>query len=132
MWVKTDIMTLPIEERLTYDESENLFFINFEGHSVKSSKEIQHIEEEVTKILSPLGKKVYAIVNYDNFTILPELVDEYTEMVKHIVDKFYTGVTRYTTSTFLRAKLGDALKKRDVAPYLFESSQEARRALGKD
>lgn len=90
------------------------------------------IEKEATKILSPIGKKVYAIVHYDNFTILPELVDEYTEMVKHIVNKFYIGVTRYTTSTFLRAKLGDALKKRDVAPYLFESSQEAKRALGKE
>jgi hypothetical protein len=29
-------------------------------------------------------------------------------------------------------KLGDALKKRDVAPYIFESSEEAKRALGKD
>jgi hypothetical protein len=64
--------------------------------------------------------------------ILPELVDEYTDMVKHLVDRYYTGVTRYTTSTFLRMKLGDALQKRDVAPHIYESGAEARRALKTD
>ena len=79
-----------------------------------------------------MGKKVYTIVNYDNFTILPDIVDQYTDLVKYLVDRYYTGVTRYTTSTFLRMKLGDALEKRDVAPHIYESSQEARQALGKE
>jgi len=79
-----------------------------------------------------LGKKVYTIVNYDNFTILPDLVDEYTEMVKYLVTKYYSAVTRYTTSTFLRMKLGDAMQKRNLAPHIYESSEEARRALGKE
>jgi propionate CoA-transferase len=78
-----------------------------------------------------LGKKVYTIVNYDNFFILPDVIDEYTETVKYLVENYYSGVSRYTTSTFLRMKLGDALKKRDVAPYIFESSEEAKKALGK-
>ncbi len=60
------------------------------------------------------------------------MLDEYTDMVKYLVDNYYTGVSRYTTSTFLRMKLGDALKKRDVAPYIFESSEEAKKALGKE
>ncbi|MGD9077589.1 MAG: hypothetical protein PVJ69_20380, partial [Desulfobacteraceae bacterium] len=83
------------------------------------------------KIVKPLGKKVYTIVNYDNFFILPDVIDEYTETVKYLVENYYSGVSRYTTSTFLRMKLGDALKKRDVAPYIFESSEEAKKALGK-
>jgi propionate CoA-transferase len=83
----------------------------------------------VEKIVAPLDKKVYTIVNYDNFTILPDIVDEYTDMVKYLVDTYYSGVTRYTTSTFLRMKLGDALKKRDVAPHIYESSAEAKERL---
>jgi propionate CoA-transferase len=63
---------------------------------------------------------------------LPEVVDEYTDMVKYLVDHYYSGVTRYTTSTFLRMKLGDALKRRDVAPHIYESSDEARQALRKE
>ena len=84
------------------------------------------------KIVAPVNQKVYTIVNYDNFTILPDIVDAYTDMVKYLVNNFYSGVTRYTTSTFLRLKLGDALKKRDVAPHIYESGEEARRALKKE
>jgi propionate CoA-transferase len=80
-------------------------------------------------MLEPLGKKVYTIVNYDHFTIHPELLDDYTEMVKGLVDRFYSGVTRYTTSAFSRMKIGDALKKRQLAPHIYESREEAGMAL---
>jgi len=130
MGLREDLLTLTPEERLIYDPSENLFFVNFEGHSIKTRQDIQDVKKAVEKILAPLGKKVHTIVNYDNFAILPDLVDEYTEMVKYLVNKYYSEVTRYTTSTF-RMKLGDALQKRGVKPHTYESSEEARDALKK-
>lgn len=129
MDLKADLLTLTLDERLTYDPTENLFFVNFEGYSIQSSQDVQAVKDAVERIVSPLGKTVYTIVNYDNFTLMPDIVDEYTDMVKHLVDHYYSGVTRYTTSTFLRMKLGDALQKRDVAPHIYESSKEARQAL---
>lgn len=129
MGLRDILLTIPLESRLIYDPGENLFFVNFEGFSVKSKDEIRRIRDAVEKILSPLQRKVYTIVNYDNFTILPDLVDEYAEMVKALIDRYYSGVTRYTTSAFLRMKLGDALRKRDVAPHIYESPEEALRAL---
>jgi propionate CoA-transferase len=48
-------------------------------------------------------------------------------MVKRLEERFYTRVTRFSTSGFLRAKLGDALKRRDVAPHVYESKEEALR-----
>ncbi|MGB5618424.1 MAG: acyl CoA:acetate/3-ketoacid CoA transferase [Desulfobacterales bacterium] len=129
MGLKDDLLTLQLADRLTYDPRENLFFVNFEGFAVNTRELVDEIRAAVENILKPLGRKVYTIVNYDNFDILPELVDEYTDMVKYLVDRYYTGVTRYTTSTFLRMKLGDALQRRDVAPHIYESSQEARQAL---
>ena len=131
MDLKNDLLTLTLAERLTYDAAENLFFVNFEGFAVKTHQEVEDIREAVEKIVAPLSQKVYTIVNYDNFTILPDILDEYTDMVKYLVDNFYSGVTRYTTSTFLRMKLGDALKKRDVAPHIYESGKEAQQALRK-
>jgi len=125
------LLAIPLEERLIYDPAENLFFVNFEGHSIKTRKDIRDAKETVEKILAPMGKKVHTIVNYDNFTIVPDLVDEYTDMVKYLVNKYYTDVTRYTTSTFLRMKLGDALQKRGVKPHIYESHEEAHRALKK-
>jgi propionate CoA-transferase len=85
----------------------------------------------VDKILIPLSHKVDAIVNYDNFEIEPDLVGEYTDTVKNIVETYYTSVTRYTASTFLRMKLGEALKERNVASHIYESMEEARQALKK-
>jgi hypothetical protein len=65
----------------------------------------------VAECLKPIGHKVNAIVNYDRFSILPELVDDYIAMVKGVVERHYHGVTRYTSNTFLRVKLGEALEK---------------------
>jgi propionate CoA-transferase len=129
MGLKDDLLTLTLEERLTYDPKENLFFVNFEGFAVKTMQDVQDIRDAVERIVLPLGKKVYTIVNYDNFSISPDIIDAYTEMVKYLVDRYYSGVTRYTTSTFLRMKLGDALQQRDVAPHIYESREEARQAL---
>ena len=56
-------------------------------------------------------------------------IEAYTDMVKYLVDRYYSGVSRYTTSAFLRMKPGDALKRRSVAPYTYESREEAREAL---
>jgi propionate CoA-transferase len=128
MGIKDEILSIPVEERLTYNPEENIFFVNFENLYVKSHDDIQKIQYLVEKMLKPLGRKVYTIVNYDNFNILPELVDEYSDMVKYVM-QFYEKVTRYTTSTFLRMKLGEELEKRDVAPYIYESRVDAGKAL---
>ena len=132
MGLKDDLLTLRLEDRFTYEPAENLFFVNFERFTVDSNQTVRAVKDAVERMLSPLKKKVYTIVNYDNFRISPELVDEYTDMVKYLVDHYYSGVTRYTTSAFLRMKLGDALRKRDVAPHIYESSAEARQALTQD
>ncbi|MGC1744659.1 MAG: acyl CoA:acetate/3-ketoacid CoA transferase, partial [Pseudolabrys sp.] len=83
----------------------------------------------VTDRVAPLGKRVNAIVNYDNFTIDLALLDKYSAMVRGLMDKYYAEVTRYTTSGFLRMKLGDALEKRGVAPHIYESAAEAEKNL---
>jgi propionate CoA-transferase len=127
--LREDLLTLKLEDRFTYDPSENLFFVNLEGFSVSDHHTIAKIQNAVEKILGSVGRKVFTIVNYDNFRILPELVDEYTGMVKYLVDNYYSGVTRYTTSAFLRVKLGDAMQKRNVAPQIYASPQEAKKAL---
>jgi propionate CoA-transferase len=129
MGLKDDLLSLPLEERLTYDPGENLFFVNFEGFAVKSGEDVERIRAAVEEILVPLGAKVYTIVNYDNFTIAPDVVDAYTDMVQYLVNRFYYATTRYTTSTFLRMKLGEALSRRNVAPHIYQSREEARRAL---
>jgi propionate CoA-transferase len=126
MGLREDMLSIPLDQRFTYDPQQNLFFVNFERFSVRSRAEIRAIVKAVEDQLLPLGHRVYAIVNYDNFTILPELLDEYSAAVGSLVDRFYSGVSRYTTSGFLRIKLGEALEKRGVAPHIFQSAAEAQ------
>ena len=125
MGLRDMMLALPLEHRFTYDAQQNMMFINFEGYTIRSVADIAAVREEVERIAAPLQHRIYAIVNYDNFTILPDVLDAYTDMVKGLMDRFYSGVTRYTTSSFLRMKLGEALSQRSVAPYIYESSEEA-------
>ncbi|WP_296226955.1 acyl CoA:acetate/3-ketoacid CoA transferase [Ralstonia sp. UBA689] len=129
MGLREELLALPLEARFSYDAKTNHFFLNFEGLTVRNHDDVERIREQVASWMEPLGKRVFAIVNYDNFTVLPDVMDEYVEMVRSVVDRFYRGVTRYTTSGFLRAKLGHALEARDVAPHIFESEEEANQAL---
>jgi propionate CoA-transferase len=63
------------------------------------------------------------VVNYDNFRIDPELVDAYAAMVRDLERDWYTEVSRYTGSAFLRMKLGGALERAGVRPHLFERAE---------
>ena len=129
MGLRDHLLSIPLDQRFTYDPQQNIFFVNFERFSVRSRGEIRAIVNAVENKLTSLGHRVYAIVNYDNFFILPELLDEYSAAVRGLVDRFYSGVSRYTTSGFLRIKLGEALERRGVAPHIFESAAEAQSDL---
>lgn len=132
MGLKEDLLAIPLEQRLTYDPADNLFFVNFEGFSVKTAEDVDQVRRAVERILAPLGEKVYTIVNYDNFYIAPNLTDQYSAMVRGLVERYYSGVTRYTTSAFLRMKLSEALGRREGTAQIFASAEQARRALKRD
>jgi propionate CoA-transferase len=125
MGLRTDILRMPLERRITYNAAQNILFINFEGHVVRTNRDVEHIRRIVEETVQPLGRKVYVVVNYERFTISPDVLVDYSTMVSDLVERFYVDATRYTTSAFLRAKLGDALTARAVAPHIYESADEA-------
>jgi propionate CoA-transferase len=130
MGLRRDLLDIPLEQRLSYDPQQNLFFVDFEGLAVRSADDIARIRAAIDARLAPLGHRVDAVVNYDRFSIVPELVDDYVEMVKGLMEARYGDVTRYAGNSFLRMKLGEALEKRSIAPQFYESASEARRGLG--
>jgi propionate CoA-transferase len=84
----------------------NLLFINFEGLRVDDAADIDEIERTVADKVQPLGRKVNVVVNYDHFSIRPELIDAYGAMVQRLQARWYEQVTRYAASGFLKARLG--------------------------
>jgi propionate CoA-transferase len=126
MDLREGMLSIPVDQRFTLDDQHNLFFVNLERFALRSRTDIEAIALAVEAKLGGLNRRVYAIVNYDNFSIVPELLDEYSAMVRGLTDRFYSGLSRYTTSGFLRIKLGEALEKRGVAAHIFESAEEAQ------
>jgi propionate CoA-transferase len=129
MGLRGQMVALPFDARFMYDVSQNTLFINFEGFAIKSLETVRAVARKVESICQPLGKRVHAVVNYEGFEIDRDVEDAWAESVREIVERHYDRVTRYTTSAFQRAKLGDALARRKLAPHVFESQEEALAAL---
>src|SRR5436190_4218904 len=105
MNLRERMLAVPLAERVEYDARSNVLFVNFEGLGVDSARDIDEIETLVTGRVEPLGRRVDVVVNYDHFSIRPELVDAYTAMVDRVSERFYRRVTRYAASGFLKARL---------------------------
>ncbi|WP_317201140.1 acyl CoA:acetate/3-ketoacid CoA transferase [Janthinobacterium sp.] len=125
MGLRVDLLALPLQQRLVYDPAKELFFVNFEGFGVDDPATIEAIRALVEARLAPLGRKVPAIVNYDNFTILPDLLDDYVAMVNALSERYYSRVTRYSHSTFMRAYVGQAFRRSERDPALYANSAQA-------
>ena len=103
--LRNRLLALPMLERIDYDERANLLFINFEGLAVETLQDVAEIEDSVSAKVGALGRRVDVVVNYDHFSIRPELLDAYTAMVVGLTQRYYARVTRYAASGFLKARL---------------------------
>ena len=105
MALRERMLTLPLERRFSYDANLNVLFVDFERISIRTERDVARIKAAVERIVKPLGHKVTAIVNYNGATIEPAVFDLYAAMVERLVATYYSHVTRYGTSGFLRMKL---------------------------
>ncbi|HEX7437884.1 MAG TPA: acyl CoA:acetate/3-ketoacid CoA transferase [Caldimonas sp.] len=105
MNLRERMLTLPLAERIDFDARSKVLFVNFEGLAVDSAQDIEEIETEVARRVEPLGARVNVVVNYDHFSIRPELMDAYSAMVQRLAERYYARVTRYAASGFLKARL---------------------------
>ena len=126
MGLREDMLRLPFDARFNYDRDHNILFINLSELTIKTQEIIERYKERIRSIVEPLGHKVYAVVNYDGFELDRDFEDAYLDALKEVGDRYFLGVTRFSTSAFMRAKLGDALEKRGVAPHIYESEDEAK------
>jgi propionate CoA-transferase len=129
MGLKDTILSISLLERISYQPGRNLLFLNFQGLKLVSPKDAQDVQAAVERKCREIGHKVNLIVNYDGFEILEPAMDAYTEVVKTMSEKYYDKSTRYSTSAFLRNKLGAAISSRGLAPHIYETQAEAEAAI---
>jgi propionate CoA-transferase len=103
--------------------------MNYAGMRVRTQDDLDRIKEAVDNLLGSVGRKVYSVVNYDSFEADPEILDAYMDLVRYVEKRYYLGVSRYTTSGFMRLKLGTGLRDRKVSSHVYETRAEARAGL---
>ena len=106
--LREQLLNRPLVQRFELDAARQLLHIDFSGLQINTASTIDAIEQEVRRLLAPLaaqGERVGVIVNYDHFTIAPDLADAYTAMVQGLTRDLYTEVKRYGTVGFLKSRL---------------------------
>ncbi len=132
MGLRRDLLQRPLPERFVYTAATNLFFVDFSGLAIESKAEIGAIRTHVENLVGGLEIKVKTIVNYDNFSVAPHLVDDYADLVKELMQHYYAGVTRYSTNAFHRLELARTLESRRIRPQIYHSREQAADHLEND
>ena len=130
MGLRARLLDIRIEDPISYNADTNTVFLNYAGMHVRTEEDLRRIKNAVDQTLEPRGRRVHSIVNYDSFVADPDILDQYADLVKYVEERYYINVSRYSTSGFLRLKLGAELRKRCLSSHVFETRREARRHLG--
>ena len=121
MGLRERMLDTRMEDRLSYDAARNTVYMNYAGLRIRNQDDIRIIVEAVDRLLGPLGKRVYSIVNYERFSCDDEVFDQYIDAVKYVEQTYYLGVKRYTSGAFLRHKLGTEFAKRHITSEVLGS-----------
>lgn len=119
------LLNRPLSQRIEFDETRNTLFLNLDGYRVHTATDVEVVRDAVYALYARLGRRFSAVINYDAIDIAPSLTDAWFAMAAEVERRCYDHVSRYTTSAFLRLKLGAALAQREVATHVFEKQTEA-------
>jgi len=125
MRLKQTMLSMNWDDRLHYVTDENTVFANISGLSIETIDDLDVMRTELDAFFAGIGRKVDVISNYDGVTIAPRLSSRFADMLTDLETKYYHTATRYSTSAFLRQKMGQDLKTRKISPHIFETREEA-------
>ncbi len=129
MGLEADLLNLDLGDRISYDPTRNILFLNFEGMYVRVKADIVSLRNLLEQRCKEIDKRVGVFVNYDTFRINENVADDLAEMDRYMLEHYWTNVTRYATSAFMRMKLDEAFSQRNIAPHVFERKEEAQAFL---
>ncbi|MEL7428819.1 MAG: acyl CoA:acetate/3-ketoacid CoA transferase [Pseudomonadota bacterium] len=129
MKLRKQMLEIPMGERLVYDEDTNIVFANFSGLDISTKEELDQVEQDANTFFLGLGRKVNTVTNYDGISIAPRLQTRFMNLLGQLEYDYFLTSTRYTTSAFMRQKLGQEFKNRSIPPHIFESREEAANYL---
>ena len=130
MELLADLLNLDLKDRVSYDPERNLLFINLEGWYCRVKSDMDELRLTIVAACKKAAQRVNSVVNHDGFRLNESLYDDYAGMIQYLQANYYATTTRYATSAFLRLKMEEALKKRGLAPHVFERKEDAHAFVG--
>jgi propionate CoA-transferase len=124
-----ELTNLKLCDRVSYHSYRNILFLNLEGWSVRKKSDIADLQKVLVDACVKAGRRVNAVVNHDGCRIAEDLYDDYAAMIQYMMKHYYKTTARYSTSSFMRLKMQEALSKRGMQPHIFESADEAHAAV---
>ncbi len=125
MKLRKKLLEIPTQNRLYHDKQQNIVFVNLSGLDIATKEDLEKLDKELNQFFIELGEKVNIVTNHDGISVAPRLVSKFMNLLSQLEYDYYLTATRYTTSAFLRQKLGADLKQRSIQPHIFETKQEA-------
>jgi propionate CoA-transferase len=129
MELMEELTNLKLCERVSYHSHRNILFLNLEGWSVRKKGDIADLQRVLVDACIKAGRRVNAVVNHDGCRIAEDLYEDYADMIQYMLKHYYKTTARYSTSTFMRLKMQEALSRRGLQPHIFESADEAHAAV---
>ncbi|MEV8466961.1 acyl CoA:acetate/3-ketoacid CoA transferase [Fluviibacterium sp. DFM31] len=127
MDLRVDLLHLDLPMRVALDAETDRLFLNFEKMRIRSADDVAMVRAAVERVCAPHPRKVDVIVNYDDCRIDDDLVNLWARMVDDLHQQYYTSVSRYAGSAFMRMKLSEAFPK--ARPHIYETREQASRYL---
>jgi propionate CoA-transferase len=121
---------LSLRERLHYDPDVDLLYMNFEGLRLDTHADAEALAVGLEAELASYGRRLAAVVNYDNFRLSPAAADRYWEMIRHNTTHYLTSTTRYSTNAFFRHQLRERFSEGGLDGHIYRSFDEAAHHLG--
>ena len=125
MRLRRAMLEIPMPDRLFHDANQNIVFVNLSGLVIDNEEDLAAFETALDAFFQSLGQKVNLVSNYDGISIAPRMAGRFANVLSRLELDYYLTATRYTTSAFLRQKLGQDLKNRSISPHIFETREEA-------
>jgi propionate CoA-transferase len=116
-----------VQDRLHYDRESNTVFVHFEGLRLDSAADVEELSVDLETYFDSLGRKVKAVVNYDNFMVAPAAESAFFDMVQRNSARYFLSSVRYSTDAFFRRKTGAKFVQSRGA--LYKSYSEAMKEL---
>jgi propionate CoA-transferase len=116
---------LDLRERVVYRPDADVLYLNFEGLSLNTAQDAEDLARELEATLAGYGRRLAAVVNYDNFRLAPAAADRYWAMIRHNTAHYLSSTTRYSTNAFFRHQMGEAFAAAALDGHLYRSFDEA-------